>query len=127
MNHLYEIATGRHESSTVLDIPDVKEGMAVKASDKKGIWSAELLDFVPLPIVRVISKLEFLDKFADAELENIIAEAAKDTARGRKVGVFLKRLDLAESIDLADLRTIAAVNGLESLGLVADAEAVLNG
>lgn len=118
MNHLYDIATGRLLSSTALDIPNIPQGMAVKASDKTGVWDAEALDFAPIPEQHVISKLDFLDKFADSELEDIIAESNKDTGRGRKVAVFIKRLDLADNIDIKKPRTIESVNGLETLSLI---------
>jgi len=129
MNHLYEIATGRLISSTILDIPDIPTGMAVKVSVLTGIWNESTLDFDPVPVKRVIEKIDFIDLFTDSEMESIISKSKESNNAGDKVGVFLEKLNAAPNVDLDSARTIAAVNGMETLGLIASGRAVviLNG
>lgn len=132
MNHLYEIANGRLVSSTSLPIPSPPGGMAVVTlpdGDEVGIWNTSTLVFDPQSANMRRTKLEFLELFTDIELEDIIAKSKENTTAGHKVGVFIKKLDLAENIDLDDTRMITAVNGMESLGLIAQGRAavILNG
>lgn len=118
MNHLYETATGRLISSTVLDIPDIPQDMAVKVSSNTGIWNTSTLDFDPIPENRTISKLDFIGRFTDPELEAIISKSKEANSVGDKVGVFLKKLDVAENVDLDDPRLSTGVEGMETLGLI---------
>lgn len=129
MNHLYEIATGQLVSSTVLDISDIPQGMAVKVSSLTGIWNTSTLDFDPRPVKRIITKLDFIGRFTDDELEAIISKSKEVSTHGDKVGVFLKKLDVAEDVDLGDVRLSAGVNGMETLSLIASGRAaeILNG
>jgi hypothetical protein len=57
--HLYESATGRLISSTSLEIEAIPEGMAVKESDKKGVWNAGTLDFDPIAPSRWVTYNDF--------------------------------------------------------------------
>lgn len=123
MNHIYEVSTGGLISSTILPVTDLKEGHAVKASDKTGVWDTDLLDFVPRPENKVISKLDFLDLFTDDELEAIIAKSKENSSVGHKVSVFIQRLELSETVDLKSDRANTAVNGMEELGLIAPGRA----
>jgi hypothetical protein len=129
MNHLYEVATGRLRSSTILDIPDIPDGMAVKVSNLTGIWNVSELDFEPKPVKRIITKLDFIGRFTDPELEAIISKSKEANTIGDKVGVFLKKLDVAQDVDLDDARLNAGVNGMETLGLIGAGRAavILNG
>jgi len=129
MNHLYDTATGRLISSTILDIPDIPDGMSVKVSELTGIWNETTLDFDPMPINRVIEKIDFLDLFTPAEMEGIIAKSKESNSAGNKVGVFLEQLNAAPSVDLDSSRSIKAVNGMETLGLIGAGRAavILNG
>lgn len=114
MNHLYEIATGRIVSSTSLPIPVIPDGMAVKASELTGMWNETLLDFEPRPVSKKESRLDFIDRFTDDEMELIMnAERTNN-----KIAVFLQKLNLANEVDRESARTINAVNGLESLGII---------
>jgi len=129
MNHLYEIATGKLISSTSLSIPDIPAGMAVKVSSLTGIWNTTTLDFDPFPEKRVITKLDFIELFTDSELEAIISKSKESNTAGNKVSVFITKLELAGSVDLKSDRMNTAVNGMESLGLIAVGRAtvILNG
>lgn len=119
MNHLYEIATGRLVSSTKLDIDEIPAGMAVKQSNKKGIWNTETLDFDPIPEKKVVEKLEFLDMFTDSELAGILAAAKNDVS----VELFIKKLDLADRINIKSEKVKAALSAMESAGLLASGRA----
>ena len=114
MNHLYEIATGKLLSSTAIDIKSVREGHAIKVSSKTGTWNTVTLDFDPLPVTNTLSIIDFVRKFTDAELEDILESSLSN----RKVRVFIKKLELMQSIDLLSPVTIASINGLAALNLI---------
>jgi hypothetical protein len=61
-----------------------------------------------------ISKLAYMDRFADAELEGIYGAAKVSLA----VEVWLEKFKLAEFIDLSDPRTLAGLQALEANGLI---------
>lgn len=69
----------------------------------------------PAPSGRVVSRLNFLDRFTDAELAGILAAADASAA----VQVWIKKLELAGEVDLDSPRTIAGVTALETAGLIA--------
>ena len=60
------------------------------------------------------SKLEFLNRFTDEELAGIL-DAAKINSL---IAVWVKKLDLAENVNLIDERIINGVNKLEEFGLL---------
>lgn len=74
----------------------------------------------PAPTVRRISKLNYMDRFTDAELAGIYT-AAKTVVQ---VEVWLAKFNATTpdpdgtSIDLDDPRTVAGVQGLEAAGLL---------
>jgi len=114
-----ESATGRAKSSTD-DAEFVanfsKEGfefVTVDDSTKGGIWNPQTRQFDPRPEKKVVSKLDFLDLFTDSELENILSSP------NIKVKIFVKKLELADGrINLKSNRMTAAINGMETLGLI---------
>ena len=114
MNHLYEIATGKLLSSTALDVAFVAEGNAIKVSTKTGTWNTSTLDFDPLPEANVLSIMDFVRKFTDAELEDILEASLTN----RKVRVFIKKLELMQAIDLLSPVTVSSINGLAALSLI---------
>lgn len=77
-----------------------------------GVWE----DYTP-PVVpkRTLTKLEYMDRFTDAELANIYP-AAKSSVQ---VEVWLEKFKLASEINLDDQRTIDGLNSLEVAGLLA--------
>ncbi len=79
-----------------------------------------VVEVEPAPLARRLSKLEYMQRFTDAELEGIYSAAKVSTA----VEVWLAKFNAASvdadgtSIDLDDPRTVAGVNALESVGLI---------
>ena len=114
MNHVYETSTGKLISSTTLEVKGLRAGLAVKASDKTGVWDTTSLDFIPRPETKIISRLDFLRSFTDPEFEGIIGASRTND----KAEMFLVKLEVAGFIDLKDSGTIRAVNGLAQLDLL---------
>ena len=69
----------------------------------------------PLPVKVLPTKLEFFDRFTDAE-QVAIYDAAKTVTA---IQVWLDKFKLASDIDVTDPRTIAGINALEAAGLLA--------
>ena len=75
----------------------------------------------PVPSVRRLSKLAYMNRFTDAELAGIYAAAKTVVA----VEVWLAKFNATTpeadgtSIDLDDPRTIAGLQGMEAAGLLA--------
>lgn len=61
-----------------------------------------------------ISKIDYMERFTDGELEGIFAAAKISPA----VEVWLEKFKLAEFINLADPRTLAGLQALEACGLI---------
>lgn len=68
---------------------------------------------VPAPLGQ-ISQLDYMERFTDAELENIYGAAKVSLS----VEVWLKKFEAADFIDLADPRTLAGLQALEANGLI---------
>jgi hypothetical protein len=87
----------------------------------RSIWNGNRF-LAPEPIVptnNFLSKLEYMNRFTDTELENIYTAAKTVTS----VEIWLEKFKLAANIDLLDQRTIAGVNALEAAGLLATGRA----
>ena len=69
---------------------------------------------VVAPPLGQISKLAYMERFADAELAAIYGSAKVSLA----VEVWLEKFKLAEFIDLSDPRTLAGLQALEANGLI---------
>lgn len=89
-------------------------------------WTFENNEFkapvIPEEVVvpkTTLTKLEYMDRFTDAELAAIYA-AAKTSV---EVEIWLGRFKLASKVNLTDERTIAGVNALETAGLIATGRA----
>lgn len=76
-------------------------------------WVAESCSFQLLP-KRVISKLEYMNKFTDEELAAIYTLAKSNIA----IEIWLEKFKLAADINLDDPRTIVGVNALEYVGII---------
>jgi hypothetical protein len=61
-----------------------------------------------------LSKLAFLERFTDAELESIFAAEKVN----KKLTIFLKKIEWASEIDLNDERVNIGLNALEKIGLL---------
>jgi len=124
MLHLYKTETGvLISSATVIDL--IPEGMAVKESDKKGVWNTSTLDFEEVTQDKVLSRDDFLDLFTDAEMLLIVQTANTDT----NIKDFLDVLNFRGRVRMSSSTTINAVNYMASIGLIAEGRAneVLNG
>lgn len=112
---LYDIDTGAKISDSSAPITKVRQGQAVKQTDKTGIWNPQTLDYDPKPAKKIKTPLEFMELFTDAELAVIYAAADVDAS----VNVFIKKLERAQEVDLGNPTTITGVNALEAGGLIA--------
>ena len=79
----------------------------------------ELLPEVVSTIKAPITKLEYMNRFTDAELAGIYT-AAKAVIQ---IEIWLEKFKLATEIDLTDSRTIAGVQALEAAGLIGEGRA----
>jgi hypothetical protein len=66
------------------------------------------------PSVRTLTKLEYMNRFTDAELAAIYTAAKSNV----QVEVWLDKFKLAEEINLDDPSTISGVQALEAAGLL---------
>lgn len=82
-------------------------------------WDENSVTFVYRPNGRLISKLDYMNRFTDAELAQIYT-AAKTTVA---IEIWLDKFKLAESIYLDDPRTISGVQTMELVGLIAPGRA----
>ncbi len=69
--------------------------------------------------ITIITKLNFLNRFTDEELAAIL-DAAKSSSL---IAVWIKKLDLAENVDLTHEQITNGVNGLELMGLISSGRA----
>tara|TARA_R110000824_G_scaffold46457_1_gene133475 strand:+ start:87 stop:461 length:375 start_codon:yes stop_codon:yes gene_type:complete len=124
MKHLYKIDSGvLISSATVIDKTPV--GMAVKESDKKGVWNTKTLDFDETPKSKKIATLDFLELFTDLELVGILDAAKVST----EIQVFVVKMEQAAFMDLDYPPTIDGINKFASIGLLTTERAgvILNG
>lgn len=124
MLHLYETATGKLISSaTVVDV--IPDGMAVKESDKKGVWNTTTLDFDEVIQDKILSRDDYLDLFTDSEMLAIVDAANTDAIIKNSLDI----LNFRGRVRMNSENTINSVNYMESQGLlkVGRAEIILNG
>lgn len=86
-------------------------------------WTPDAL--VAVPVIRTLTKLEYLRRFTTDERVAIRAAAAANPV----LDDYLKLMELAQDINTGDPDTIAAVTMLEQAGLIAAgrAQEILNG
>lgn len=72
------------------------------------------------PVVRQLSKLDYMKRFADEELSAIYSAAKVNVM----VEIWLEKFRLAEYINLDDPKTQDGVHALEAAGLIAPGRAV---
>jgi preprotein translocase subunit Sec63 len=124
MKHLYKISNGELISSaTVID--NIPAGMAVKESDKKGVWNSTALDFYEVIQDRILSRDDYLDLFTDAEMLSIVKAANTDDIIKDSLDI----LNFRGRVRMSSENTINSVNYMESQGLLSTgrAEVILNG
>ena len=80
--------------------------------------SIEGFDLIILPPVAplqvIISKIQFMNRFTDTELATILTVAKTNIA----IEVFVKKLDLADTVTITGADAIAGVNAMETYGLI---------
>ena len=91
-----------------------EQGEQVKVTMINGA-TVKMLDRTPVPVQPLPTKLEFFDRFTDAE-QIAIYDAAKTVTA---IQVWLDKFKLASDIDVTDPRTIAGIQALEAAGLLA--------
>lgn len=96
-----------------------EEATAAFEAEQRELAAQQQTPANPQPAPRPISKLEFMERFTDEELAAIYAAAKTDV----RVEVWMDKMKLASEIDLADPRTRAGVEALETLGLIGQGRA----
>lgn len=81
-------------------------------------WDTESCSFQVVP-KRVITKLEYMNKFTDTELATIYTLAKTNVG----IEIWLEKFKLASDINLDDVRTIGGVTALEQAGIIAPGRA----
>lgn len=76
-------------------------------------WDTESCSFQVVP-KRVITKLEYMNKFTDVELATIYTLAKTNVG----IEIWLEKFKLASDINLDDVRTIGGVTALEQAGII---------
>lgn len=81
-----------------------------------GMFAAPIVPDAPLPApIRSITKLEYMNRFTDAELAGIYTAAKSEV----QIEIWLEKFKLASEIDLDDAATIAGLQAMEAGGLLA--------
>jgi len=113
MKHLYRIDDGVLISSATA-IDQIPVGMAVKESDKIGLWNAKTLDFDPIVQDRILSRDDYLDLFTDSEMLAIVSAATTDSIIKSSLDI----LNFRGRVRIDSENTINSVNYMESQGLI---------
>ena len=138
---IFENATGKLVSEGTVVADDAiltAKGLAKKAltfdprvNTKR--WNEATRDYDDVPAPKpVLEKSEFWQRFTDAEREAVLA-APTDTvltqAQRNKAAAGIEYLRQLRAVDLGDDVVVRAVNGMETLGLIAVGRAgvILNG
>lgn len=124
MYHLYKILTGELISSASV-ISQIPDGMAIKESNKTGIWNVETLDFDPIVRDRILSRDDYLDLFTDVEMLSIVSASAEDATIKSSLDI----LNFRGRVRMNSENTIKSVNYMEEKGYIGAgrADEVLNG
>lgn len=79
-------------------------------------WDPTTVSFVEKDGVnrRLISKLDYMNRFTDAELVAVYTAAKTNI----NVEIWLEKFKLSAEVNLDDPRTIAGIQSLETLGLI---------
>lgn len=77
-------------------------------------WDLETTSFIVKPQPRLMSKLDYLNRFTDSELASIYTAAKTNVV----IEIWLEKFRMSSEISLDDPRTIAGINSLEQSGLI---------
>ena len=124
--YAYNAVTRQLLSISEENLPVPEEGVVGELPDITALelqcnyaWDSETTSFNLRPQSRLISKLDYLNRFTENELVAIYT-AAKTTVA---VEIWLEKFRLAAEISLDDPKTIAGVNFLEQSGLISTGRA----
>ena len=102
-----------------IELPTGYGGTVVDANPPTPSWASpdptDAPADAPAP-TRVISKLDYMNRFTEQELASIYTTAKTVVA----VEVWLEKFRLSEFVDLDDQRTVAGVQALEAVGLIGE-------
>ncbi len=110
----FEIPTPENGSTT--EVP----GVTKSDLENHYIWNPDICSFDLKPFDRVLTKLEYMNRFTDAELATIYTIAKSNVS----VEIWLEKFKLSTEIHLDDPRTIAGVQALEQFGLIGPGRAL---
>jgi hypothetical protein len=82
-------------------------------------WHPGSLAFIEINSSTLLTRLEFMRLFTDAELENVYMLAKTVIA----IEIWLEKFKMALQVDLKDPDIIKGVNGLEAMGILAPGRA----
>ncbi len=114
---LYKLDTKQPVSNSEREIinPNLSIYGVVETATRFGIWNTETLNYDPYPVKsKPLSRLEFMERFTDAELVGIYTAAKQSVA----LEIYLKKLEAAQEILLDNATTITGVNSLAQFGLI---------
>jgi len=124
--YAYNAVTKQLLSISEENLPVPEEGVVVELPDLTALklqcdyaWDSETTSFNLRPQTRLISKLDYLNRFTDAEVAAIYTAAKTDVM----VEIWLEKFHLASEISLDDPKTIAGINFLEQSGLITTSRA----
>lgn len=118
--------TVRHDTNQLLEISDFSmeppefsscmevAGITKAELEANYIWDSVEATFCNKPSNRFITKLDYMNRFTDAELATIYTIAKTNVA----VEIWLEKFKLAAEINLDDPRTAGGVHALEAFGLI---------
>lgn len=101
------------ENGSTTEMPGVT-ALEIRANYE---WNPATVSFVEKngSARRLISRLDYMNRFTDAELAAIYTAARTDV----NVEIWLEKFKLASSINLDDPKTLLGLQALETLGLIA--------
>jgi len=105
------------ENGSTTEVPGVT-ALELRANYE---WNPATVSFVEKngAARRLISRLDYMNRFTDAELAAIYTAARTDV----NVEIWLEKFKLASSINLDDPKTLLGLQALETLGLIATGRA----
>lgn len=98
-------------SVRTLQIDPAKEQVTLDGS----IDGFDIVNTPEAPVIPIIlSKITFMNRFTDTELATILTVAKTNIA----IEVFVKKLDLADTVTINGADAITGVNAMETYGLI---------
>ncbi len=124
----YTYSTTTHQLLAISDfeLPTPEDGSCTEAPgitkfelENTYVWNPDTLSFDLKPKDRILTKLEYMNRFTDNELATIYTVAKQNVA----VEIWLEKFKLSSEVYLDDPRTVAGVQALEYYGLIGQGRA----